>query len=196
MFTGIIRSVGRIDAVEPLGADSRFVIDAGGLPMSRVNIGDSIAVNGACLTVTTKTPQGFAADVSAETLSVTTLGDLGNGAPVNLEPALTLAEPLGGHLVSGHVDGVGRLVSRRKEGRSTRMEFELPAALGRYLAVKGSVCIDGVSLTINSVSGSRVGVNLVPHTLSATIMGQYEDDSRVNVEVDLVARYLERLHAG
>ncbi|MDH5254670.1 MAG: riboflavin synthase, partial [Gammaproteobacteria bacterium] len=155
--------------------------------------GDSIAVNGACLTAVEFGPGTFAADVSAETLRVTTLGLLRPGSPVNLEPALTLADPLGGHLVTGHVDGAGEVAERREEGGTAILRFALPAALRRYVAKKGSVCIDGVSLTVNDVTDGLVLVTLVPHTLANTIMQHYRIGSRVNVEVDLVARYVERL---
>lgn len=193
MFTGIIQALGRIVDVESRDGDSRITIDAGELKLATAGLGDSIAVNGVCLTIVTLAGKCFAADVSAETLALTTLGELAPGQPVNLEPALTLAKPLGGHLVSGHVDGVAELVSRRPEARSERMTFDAPQPLARYIAQKGSVCLDGTSLTVNEVSGRRFGVNIVPHTLEHTIMGGYVPGSRVNIEVDLLARYLERL---
>ncbi len=197
MFTGIIQALGAVRSVTPTPSGRRFVIGLGALgarPGSRpMSLGDSVAVNGACLTVVEFSPDSFAADVSAETLRVTTLGTLGPGSPVNLEPALTLAEPLGGHLVTGHVDGVGEVAERREEGGTAILRFALPDALRRYAAHKGSICIDGVSLTINDVADGRVLVTLVPHTLANTIMQHYRIGTPVNVEVDLVARYVERL---
>ncbi len=193
MFTGIVRARGQVSAVEECGGDSRISFRSETLGLPSAAIGDSIAVNGVCLTAVELQEDGFAADVSAETLALTTLGELRSGDSVNLEPALSLQTPLGGHLVSGHVDGVGQLVSVQPQARSTRMLFDAPAELARYIARKGSVCIDGVSLTVNDVDGSHFGVNIVPHTLEHTIMGGYSAGSRVNIEVDLVARYLERL---
>lgn len=193
MFTGIVQCVGVVRGVDARGGDATLRIDASGLPVQRLGLGASVAVNGVCLTVTARQDGLASFDVSRETLALTTLADLAPGARVNLEPALTLAEPLGGHLVSGHVDGVGEVVAIEPDARSTRMTLRLPAALLRYVARKGSLCVDGVSLTINEVTGDRAGVNLVPHTLQATIMGSYGIGARVNVEVDQVARYLERL---
>jgi len=193
MFTGIIQAVGEIVAVESVGGDARLRIDTGGLDLAGAGLGDSIAVSGVCLTVIDFSPGNFAADVSQETLSLTTLGDAREGSRVNLEPALTLATPLGGHLVSGHVDGIGGLLSMDTDARSTRMEFESPPELSRYIARKGSVTIDGTSLTVNAVEGHKFSVNIVPHTLERTIMGGYKAGTRVNLEVDLIARYLERL---
>lgn len=193
MFTGIVQAVGAVRAVTPASSGRRLVIDLGPLASRPFNAGDSIAVNGACLTAVDFGPGTFAADVSAETLRVTTLGGLAAGSPVNLEPALTLAEPLGGHLVTGHVDGVGEVAERREEGGTAILRFRLPEDLRRYVARKGSVCIDGVSLTVNDVTDGLVLVTLVPHTLANTIMQHYRIGSRVNVEVDLVARYVERL---
>lgn len=197
MFTGIVQAVGSVRSVEATPAGRRFVFGLGDLarrPGSRPTaLGDSIAVNGACLTVVAFDAAGFAADVSAETLRVTTLGDLAAGSPVNLEPALSLAEPLGGHLVTGHVDGIGEVAERREEGTTGILRFRLPETLRRYTARKGSICIDGVSLTVNDVADGLVLVTLVPHTLANTIMQHYRIGSRVNVEVDLVARYVERL---
>lgn len=193
MFTGIIQRVGTVVAVEPHGGDTTLRIDMAGLAVERLALGASIAVNGCCLTVTARDGGTVAFDVSRESLALTTLGRMSAGARVNLEPALTLAEPLGGHLVSGHVDGVGEVAGLSPDARSTRVDFRLPAALLRYVAKKGSLCIDGVSLTVNDVAGDRASVNLVPHTLGATIMGGYRAGTAVNVEVDQVARYLERL---
>ncbi len=193
MFTGIIQAKGCVEALEPIGGDLRLRLSTGELDMGAVGIGDSIAVNGVCLTAALLADNGFSADVSQETLSLTTLGDLSVGSPVNLEPSLCLSSPLGGHLVSGHIDGTGVVVSLSSDARSTRMMFEVPAGLERYLARKGSVAIDGTSLTINEVAGRQIGVNIVPHTLERTIMSNYAVGTRVNIEVDLVARYLERL---
>lgn len=196
MFTGIVQRVGTVVAVESKGGDATLRVDTAGLPADRLALGASVAVNGACLTVTARDGAVVAFDVSRETLALTTLGRLAAGARVNLEPALALAEPLGGHLVSGHVDGVGEVAALAPDARSTRMSFGLPAGLLRYVAKKGSLCVDGVSLTVNEVEDGRAGVNLVPHTLAATIMGGYRIGTPVNVEVDLVARYLERLLEG
>ncbi len=193
MFTGIIQAVGSIRAIEERDGDRRMTIDTGSLALERAELGDSIAVNGVCLTAVAFDSGAFVADVSRETLAVTTLEQLVTGARVNLEPALTLGTPLGGHLVSGHVDGVAVMVSSEPEARSTRMVFELPDELARYVAKKGSICIDGTSLTVNDVQGSEFGVNIVPHTLEHTIMGGYEPGTAVNLEVDLIARYLEKL---
>lgn len=196
MFTGIIQSVGEIRRLEPRGGDVRIAIGTGKLPLADLGLGDSIAVNGVCLTAVTLAADGFCADVSRETLTLTTLGALTPGSPVNLEKALTLATPLGGHLVSGHVDGVGRVLERRADGRSWRLRIAAPAELARYIAHKGSICVDGVSLTVNGVDGAVFDLNIVPHTLEETIVVHYRPDTRVNLEVDLIARYLERLLLG
>jgi riboflavin synthase len=195
MFTGIVQSIGRIDRIEPRGGDTRLVMAAGALDLSDVLIGDSIAVAGVCLTVIALEGGTFAADVSVETLSCTTLGELREGAAVNLEKALRLADRLGGHLVSGHVDGVGRVISIAAEARSQRWVFEVPRQLARYVAAKGSVCVDGVSLTVNEVDDARFGVNLIPHTVEVTTFGSRRVDDAVNIEVDLIARYVERLRS-
>ena len=196
MFTGIIQSVGAIRRLEPRGGDVRLTIAAGKLPMDDVALGDSIAVNGVCLTAVELGGDGFGADCSRETLSLTTLGDLAPGSPVNLEKALTLSTPLGGHLVSGHVDGVGRVLEMAQDARSWRLRIEAPAELARYIAHKGSICVDGTSLTVNAVDGTVFELNIVPHTLEETIIGDYRAGARVNLEVDLIARYLERLLLG
>jgi riboflavin synthase len=193
MFTGIVEAVGRIRAIEPRGGDVRLSVDARALDLSGAAIGDSIAVNGCCLTAVALDGTGFAADVSRESLGLTTLGALERGSAVNIERALTLAKPLGGHLVTGHVDGVGQVESRQDDGRSVRFRIRVPDALARYVARKGSICVDGVSLTVNEVDGAAFGVNIVPHTLASTGFGGYRPGSRVNLEVDIVARYLERL---
>ena len=196
MFTGIIQSVGRIARLEPRGGDLRLHVDTANLDLADVQLGDSIAVSGVCLTAVTLEARGFSADVSNETLSLTTLGGLKAGDPVNLEKALRLADRLGGHLVSGHVDGLGKVVSIAPDGRSQRWTFEVPANLARYIAAKGSVCIDGTSLTVNEVAGHRFGVNLIPHTVEHTAFHAKRAGDVVNIEVDVIARYVERLVGG
>lgn len=193
MFTGIVQAVGRIALRESRGADAHLVIDAGALGLGDAAAGDSIAVAGVCLTAVAVDGARFAADISAETLRLTTLGALAAGDPVNLEKALRVADRLGGHLVSGHVDGVGHVVAIAGDGVSQRWTFAAPSALMRYIAVKGSICIDGTSLTVNEVAGDTFGVTLIPHTLGRTTFGGREVGDPVNLEVDLVARYLERL---
>lgn len=193
MFTGIIQAIGTVQAMEPRGDDKRIAIEAGNLDLAQVALGDSIAVSGACLTVVERRGQVFYADVSLETLARTTLGDLTPGARVNLEPALALNDRLGGHLVSGHVDAVGTVRAMSDVGRSRRFDVEVPAALARYIAPKGSVCMDGVSLTVNAIADNLFSVNIVPHTLSETTLAGYRVGTRINIEVDLIARYLERL---
>ncbi|HSC46938.1 MAG TPA: riboflavin synthase [Gammaproteobacteria bacterium] len=196
MFTGIVQAVGKVAALTPQGGDLRLSIEAATLPMDAVKLGDSVSVSGCCLTVVAKSPKGFEADASRETLSLTTLGELKAGSPVNLETALTPTTALGGHLVSGHVDGVGTVKARREDARSVRFDIEVPRELARYVAHKGSICVDGVSLTVNGVRDTVFDVNIIPHTLEHTTFGQYRPGSRVNLEVDLVARYLERLLEG
>ena len=183
MFSGIVKGVGRIVETTAVGADRRIVVGFEPGLLDPLAIGASVAVNGACLTATEIGPDRFAADVSAETLAVTTLGALAVGARVNLEPPLKLGETLDGHLVTGHVDGVGRVVSLVSDGRSTRLTTELPAELARYVARKGSIAIDGVSLTVNAVAGSRFEVNIIPHTQAVTILGDYAVGRAVNIEV-------------
>lgn len=194
MFTGIIQAVGRVTSREPRGADARLVIDAAPLDLGDVAIGDSVAVGGVCLTAVALDGSRFVADVSAETLARTTLGQLGSGDPVNLEKALRLADRIGGHLVSGHVDGIGHVVRVDDDGASQRWTFSAPAALSRYIAVKGSICIDGTSLTVNEVAGDTFSVTLIPHTLGVTTFGARKAGDAVNLEVDLIARYIERLY--
>jgi len=193
MFTGIVQGTGTIRSVEPSGGDVTLWIESQVVPLADVQTGDSIAVNGVCLTATRLETRAFAADVSRETLAVTTAGVWTQGTRVNLEKALTAGQSLGGHYVTGHVDGVGEVLSRRDDARSIRVEFEVPAGLVRYVARKGSISVDGVSLTVNGVDGRRFDVNLVPHTLDMTILGSYRPGTRVNLEVDIIARYLERL---
>jgi riboflavin synthase len=193
MFTGIIQTVGRIARIERRGGDVRLTIDTATLDMSDVALGDSIAVSGVCLTAVELGAQSFAADVSNETLSLTSFSQLAPGSRVNLEKALRLADRLGGHMVSGHVDGLGKVVSVTSDGRSQRWTFEVPPNLTRYIAAKGSICIDGTSLTVNEVSGNRFGVNLIPHTVEHTTFVDRKAGDAVNLEVDVVARYVERL---
>ena len=193
MFTGIIQSVGRIVAIEGGGQDSRLRIETGKLSLDSVALGDSIATSGVCLTVTGLPGDGYWADVSPETLSLTTLGQKSVGDAVNLEPSLTLNTPLGGHLVSGHVDGVGRIESIVDDSRFWRVSVEAPANLARYIAVKGSICVDGTSLTVNQVIGARFELTIIPQTWEETVFSEYAVGSAVNLEVDVIARYLERL---
>jgi len=193
VFTGIIQSVGRIAAIEGGGQDIRLRIETGKLPLDSVALGDSIATSGVCLTVTELPGDGYWADVSPETLSLTTLGQKSVGDAVNLEPSLTLNTPLGGHLVSGHVDGVGRIDSIVEDARFWRVSVEAPANLARYIAVKGSICVDGTSLTVNQVSGARFELTIIPQTWDETVFSEYTVGSAVNLEVDVIARYLERL---
>ncbi len=195
MFTGIVQAVGRIASRENRGSDARIAIDAGALDLADVALGDSIAVAGVCLTVVAIDGARWIADVSAETLRLTTLGSLAVGDAVNLEKALRLADRLGGHLVSGHVDGVGRVVRIEDDGGSQRWTLRVPAPLARYIAVKGSICVDGTSLTVNAVEADTFGVTLIPHTLAVTTFGARKAADAVNIEVDLMARYAERLFA-
>lgn len=195
MFTGIVQGIGRIARHQLLGADSRLWVASEAIGLDEMAAGESIAVNGVCLTVVECGATMVGLDVSQETLSTTSLGALEVGASVNLERPVVIGQPLGGHLVSGHVDGLGVIASRRAVGRSVRFDLESPPDLARYVAPKGSICIDGVSLTVNEVSGPNFSVNVIPHTLQVTIMGDYQTNQRVNLEVDIIARYLERLIA-
>lgn len=196
MFTGLIQAVGRVIGTEEQGGDLRFDIDTGDLDLFGASLGDSIAVNGVCLTAVALRERGFSADVSVETLKCTTLGELAPGSPVNLEQAVTPSTRLGGHFVSGHVDGIGTIVSRGQAGRAWQFQVEAPAELARYIAAKGSICVDGTSLTVNGVSGAVFDLTIVPHTLEQTIIDGYQAGTRVNLEVDIIARYLERLLSG
>ena len=193
MFTGIVQDVGRVLAREDRGGDVRMVIGFNQLRSADFHIGDSICVQGCCLTATELPEGAFAADVSRETLSLTTLGDLAVGSPVNLEPSLKAGDALGGHLVSGHIDGVAEVVAISGDARSTRLKILVPADLARYIARKGSVAVDGVSLTVNEVEGVTFGVNIIPHTQTVTTLGKLTVGARINLEVDQVARYVERL---
>lgn len=196
MFTGIIAATGTIASIRDSGGDWRIRIASDELDFSDVAVGDSIAVSGVCLTALDITKDGFAADVSRETLACTTLQEWKSGERVNLEKALTPQSRLGGHIVSGHVDGIAELVSRAADARSERLVFRVPHELARYIAHKGSICIDGVSLTVNEVSGDTFGVNIIPHTAERTTLEQYKPGRKVNIEVDVVSRYLERLLEG
>jgi riboflavin synthase len=193
MFTGIILAKGRVASLTERGGDLELGVDAAGLDMARIAIGDSVCVQGVCLTVTRKQDACFFADVSRETMAKTTLGRLKVGSSVNLEPSLRAGDPLGGHLVSGHVDAVGNLKRVDQDARSWRLEFELPPSLTRFVAAKGSICLNGVSLTVNKVEGLRFDVNIIPHTHAVTTLGELRAGDEVNVEIDVVARYLEKL---
>jgi riboflavin synthase len=196
MFTGIIAAVGHIKAIEPKNGDWRLTLATGSLDLSDVQLGDSIATNGVCLTAIELGADFFAADVSAETLGVTTLGSMKVGSRVNLEKALRLADRLGGHLVSGHVDGVGEVLRVSQDARSWRFVISAPNAIAHYIAHKGSVCINGISLTVNHVDGHTFDVNIVPHTMDNTTIVDWQVGTQLNLEVDLLARYLERLLQG
>jgi riboflavin synthase len=196
MFTGIIEAVGTIVAMTPKGGDMTLKVRTNELDLSDVALGDSIATNGVCLTVVALPGDGFSADVSGETLSLTSLGNLQVGSRVNLEKALTPTTRLGGHLVSGHVDGLGTVLKLAPDARSTRIDVEAPRELARYLAQKGSITVDGISLTVNSVEGAVFSLNIVPHTQSWTNIADWQPGTQVNLEVDIIARYLERLLLG
>jgi len=196
MFSGIIQSIGSIESVDHQCGDISLVVNTGELDLTDCNIGDSIAVNGVCLTAVSYQSGQFTADVSTETLNNTALGELKQGSLVNLEKSLTLSSALGGHLVSGHVDGLASVVARHEDARSTQYTFELAAELQHYLAAKGSVTLDGTSLTVNRIDGNQFDVNIVPHTRDNTIFQYYSVGTRVNIEVDIIARYLERLIEG
>lgn len=195
MFTGIVETMGTLVEKTDVGGDCRLVIDTGALDLGGCGSGDSISVSGACLTMLEPTASRFTADVSKETLGLTILGGLKAGDPVNLELAMGVHDRMGGHLVTGHVDGLAVLVSRHEDARAERFEFEVPLGLAKYIARKGSACLDGVSLTVNEVKGNRFSVCLIPHTMEITTLGRLQPGDRVNLEVDLIARYLERLMA-
>lgn len=196
MFTGIILAIGKITRIEQKAGDVRLTIDTGKLSLANANLGDSIAVNGICLTAVELIEHGFVADVSNETLSRTNLKQAPTGTPVNLELALTPQTRMGGHIVSGHVDGLATLIEKKPDGRSIRFKFKAPDELAKYIAEKGSICINGISLTINTVEGASFGVNVVPHTLKETSLGSAVVGDKINLEVDLLARYMERLMKG
>lgn len=196
MFTGIISAIGDIADLEQRGGDMRLTIRTGNLSLTDVQLGDSIACNGACLTAVELTGEGFIADVSVETLNLTTIGNWRTGSRINLEKAMQASDRFGGHIVSGHVDGIGEVVSLEEDARSWRFRIRAPKGLAKYIAHKGSITLDGTSLTINKVEGSEFELNIVPHTMTHTVMGDYAVGTKVNLEVDLVARYLERLLLG
>ena len=196
MFTGIIKGVGQVLEQAELGGDRRLTIDTQGVDLPALHDGDSVAVNGVCLTVANARGQQFCADVSLETLRVTTLGDLTVGVGVNLEPALRLGGSLDGHLLTGHVDGIGQVTDIQQSARSVVIQFEVAENLAPYIARKGAVAVDGVSLTVNAVATTRFEVNIVPHTQDKTLFAQYKIGTAVNIEVDIIARYLERLTAS
>jgi len=193
MFTGIIEAIGKIKLIEDIDSDKRFVITSDSLDLSDVRTGDSISVNGVCLTVVGLQGKGFSTDVSVETLSCTTFNELAAGDQLNLEKALQLSSRLSGHMVSGHVDGKGIIQKKLADARSERFEINYPAELGKYICKKGSICIDGVSLTVNEVEPSYFSVNIIPHTNDETIFSEYTEGRQVNLEVDIVARYMESL---
>jgi riboflavin synthase len=193
MFTGIVASIGELTKTEQIGGDLRLTIAAGGLPMGDVQLGDSIMNNGICLTVVECDQASFVADLSGETLSVTTAGSWQVGTRINLEKSLTLADRLGGHLVSGHVDGIGEVITRESSARAESFSIAAPDSLAKYIAHKGSITVDGTSLTVNAVNENRFDLTIIPHTLENTIIGGYQAGTKVNLEVDLLARYLERL---
>lgn len=193
MFTGLVAGVGHVRSLQHHGRDARIVVAASFPGFEDLAVGESIAVNGCCLTAMEPRPGEFAADVSAETLAHTNLGELQTGSPVNLERSLTPESRLGGHFVTGHVDALAHCVERYRDGESWRFVFEVPRELQHYIARKGSVALDGISLTVNGVEGARFDVNIIPHTLEVTTLDRCREGTRVNLEVDLIARYLERL---
>ena len=193
MFTGIVETMGTLVSKTDVGGDCRLVIDTGDLSLAGCGTGDSISISGACLTMLDPDEHRFTADVSQETLGLTILGSLDEGEKVNLELAMGLHDRMGGHLVTGHVDGMAKLILRHEDARAERFEFEVPASLAKYVARKGSVCLDGVSLTVNEVDGNHFSVCLIPHTMEITTLGQLQPGDEINLEVDLIARYLERL---
>jgi len=196
MFTGIIEATGEITGLEQVGGDLRAEITSDALDFSDVGIGDSICVSGVCLTVVTLAGNRFTVDISNETVSLTSFATLKTGARVNLEKAMQPSSRFGGHIVSGHVDGLAELVSRKADGRSERLDFRAPAQLKKYIAAKGSVCLEGISLTVNAVTGDHFGVNIIPHTAEVTTFGKLNPGDKVNLEVDIISRYLERLVSG
>jgi len=196
MFTGIIETMGKIASLEQVGGDLRAQIQSEDMDFGDVQIGDSICVSGVCLTAVTVAENSFTVDISNETVSLTSFATLKAGDQVNLEKAMQPASRFGGHIVSGHVDGLAELVSRMADGRSERLEFAVPEHLSKYIAAKGSVCLEGISLTVNSVSGNTFGINIIPHTAEKTTIGSLQPGQQVNLEVDIIARYLERLMSG
>jgi riboflavin synthase len=196
MFTGIIAAVGKVESVQPNGGDLRLKVDAGKLDLNDVKLGDSIAINGVCLTVVAINGTQLSFDVSRESLDRTSLGQVTSGTRVNLEKAMAVGDRLGGHIVSGHVDGLGKVIRMKPSARSVEFRFEVSSSLERYIAEKGSICIDGTSLTVNRIGPGWFEVNIIPHTMQETIISEYKTGTVVNLEVDLIARYLERLLPG
>ena len=196
MFTGIISAIGDIASLEERGGDVRLTIRSGNLNLTDVQLGDSIACNGTCLTAVELTGEGFVADVSVETLNLTTIGNWQTGSRINMEKAMQATDRFGGHIVSGHVDGIGEVISLEGDARSWRFRIRAPRDLAKYIAHKGSITVDGTSLTVNIVDGAEFELNIVPHTMLHTVISDYDVGSKVNLEVDLVARYLERLLLG
>lgn len=196
MFTGIIEAQGKLQALSPNGGDLTLTAQSDQLDFSDVKLGDSIAVNGVCLTVTALGNRSFSADVSRETLSLTSLGQLKPDSKINLEKAMQPSSRFGGHIVSGHVDGLGKVVKLTPDARSIRIDVQAPDELAKYIAHKGSITVDGISLTVNSVNGSVLSLNIIPHTAEITTIGDWQTGSLVNLEVDVIARYLERLLLG
>ena len=193
MFTGVIKSIGTVKEIHSQGGDSRITFFAEGIEWDNFKVGESIAVNGVCLTVIEIHKNGFDADVSMETMQVSTFASLQKGSRVNIEPSLAIGERMGGHFVTGHVDCIGKIHANKAQARSMRLEVELPSEFKRFVAPKGSICIDGVSFTINTITGSIFCVNVIPHTAKATIIGDCKIGDRVNIELDIMARYTERL---
>lgn len=193
MFTGIIQTTGSVSAIEPKGEDSRYVFNTEELGLSDIDVGDSISVNGVCLSIIEKEERSFSADLSKETLSLTTFSNLKVGSRINLEKAMMLSDRVNGHLVSGHVDGIGKVIRKVDEGRSIKYTIEFPVELNKFISKKGSVSVDGVSLTINDVDNNAFDVNIIPHTLSETIFSEYDSETKVNIEVDQIARYLDQI---
>jgi riboflavin synthase len=193
MFTGIIQTIGNISKIDSNGPDSRIVFKAGRMKLDDVKIGDSISVNGVCLSITEKTKDSFSSDLSSETLSLTTFIEMRANSKVNLEKAMSFSSRVNGHLIAGHVDGVGVIKEMKNDGRSILILIEFPEELDKYISKKGSIAVDGVSLTINGTKENTFSINIIPHTLSGSIISEYNIGTKVNIEVDLIARYLEKL---
>lgn len=193
MFTGIIQTIGNISKIDSNGPDSRIVFKAGRMKLDDVKIGDSISVNGVCLSITEKTKDSFSSDLSSETLSLTTFIEMRANSKVNLEKAMSFSSRVNGHLIAGHVDGVGVIKEMKNDGRSILILIEFPEELEKYISKKGSIAVDGVSLTINGTKENTFSINIIPHTLSGSIISEYNIGTKVNIEVDLIARYLEKL---
>ena len=193
MFTGIIQAIGNISKIDSNGPESRIVFKAGRMKLDDVKIGDSVSVNGVCLSITEKTKDSFSSDLSSETLSLTTFIEMRANSKVNLEKAMSFSSRVNGHLIAGHVDGVGVIKEMKNDGRSILILIEFPEELEKYISKKGSIAVDGVSLTINGTKENTFSINIIPHTLSGSIISEYNIGTKVNIEVDLIARYLEKL---